>query len=87
MTTSKVQELNIHEYSDEWPLVQLSRAGRLDLDQDIMELGAIVAGARRRPSGITVFRDAQGGFTDIALAAWAFERATALGRGQDWAPE
>jgi ornithine cyclodeaminase len=82
VTTSKVQEMNIHDMRDDWPLVRLTRSGRLTLDS-VAELGDVVAGRVMRPDGITVFRDAQGGFSDIALAALAYERAVALGRGTD----
>jgi ornithine cyclodeaminase/alanine dehydrogenase-like protein (mu-crystallin family) len=82
VTSSKVQEMNIHDIRDDWPMVRLMRAGRLKLE-DVYELGDVVAGRVGRTSGITVFRDAQGGFGDIALAAWSFERAVELGRGID----
>jgi ornithine cyclodeaminase len=82
VTTSKVQEMNIHDMREDWPLVRLTRSGRLTLDS-VAELGDVVAGRIARPDGITVFRDAQGGFSDIALAALAYERAVALGRGTD----
>ncbi len=82
VTTSRVQEMNVHDTSDEWPLVRLTRDGKLDWDC-VVELGDVLAGRVARPEGITVFRDAQGGFSDIALAALAYERAVALGRGTE----
>jgi ornithine cyclodeaminase/alanine dehydrogenase-like protein (mu-crystallin family) len=83
VTTSKVQEMNVHEMDDSWPLVRLTRSGKLSWDA-VIELGEVVTGRVSRPAGICVFREAQGGFGDIALAAWAYERAVALGRGTDW---
>jgi ornithine cyclodeaminase/alanine dehydrogenase-like protein (mu-crystallin family) len=86
ITTSKVQELTIHEYSEDWPIVRATRSGSFRLD-DIVELGTLLSNPVPRPSGITLFRDAQGGFTDIALAAWAYDQARALSRGTEWSPE
>jgi ornithine cyclodeaminase/alanine dehydrogenase-like protein (mu-crystallin family) len=80
VTSSKVQEMNVHEISDDWPLVRLIRAGAVDWHA-VAELGDVLSGQVRVPAGITVFREAQGGFTDVALAAWLYDRAVALGRG------
>ncbi len=80
VTTSRVQEMNIHDIRDDWPLVRLIRSGELKWD-DVLELGDVIARGEPPPVGITVFREAQGGFGDVALAAWAYERARALGRG------
>ena len=85
VTTSKVQEMNIHGMRDTWPLVRLTRSGALDWD-DVLELGDVVAEAAPPPDGISVFREAQGGFSDIALASLAYERALEHGRGTDWDP-
>ena len=82
VTTAKAQEMNVHDSSSDWPLVRLTQDGRLDWDC-VAELGAVLAGRIARPEGITVFRDAQGGFSDVALAALAYERAVALGRGAE----
>jgi ornithine cyclodeaminase/alanine dehydrogenase-like protein (mu-crystallin family) len=83
VTTSKVQEMNVHEISDDWPLVQLMQADGITLDE-IAELSDVMAGRVTVPDGITVFREAQGGYTDIAMAVWLYERAVALGRGVDF---
>lgn len=82
VTTSKVQEMNIHDVSGDWPLVQATRSGRVKWD-DVLEIGQVVANNLPKTAGISVFRDAQGGFGDIALATWAYERAVELGRGTD----
>ncbi|MPZ14869.1 MAG: hypothetical protein GEU73_10690 [Chloroflexi bacterium] len=83
VTTSKIQELNIHEVTDDLPLVRLTRSGALDWES-VAELGEVVSGHVSRPGGLVVFREAQGGFTDIAIAARAYDRAIALGRGTEW---
>lgn len=79
ITTSKVHEMNVGE----WPLVTLIKSEEIGWDT-VAELGEIVAGQRARPRGLTVFREAQGGFSDIALATLATEKAAALGRGVNW---
>ena len=86
VTTSKVQEMNVHALRDEWPLVRLTRSGALDWD-DVMELGSIVANELAPTDGISVLREAQGGFGDVALASLAYERAVERGRGIDWDPQ
>ena len=85
VTTSKVQEMNIHGMRDTWPIVRLTRSGALNWD-DVMEFGDVVADPAPPPGGISVFREAQGGFSDIALASLAYERAIERGRGTDWDP-
>ena len=57
-------------------------AAKLDWDA-VAELGEVVAGKVARPSGISVLREAQGGFGDVALASVAYERALELGRGNE----
>jgi ornithine cyclodeaminase/alanine dehydrogenase-like protein (mu-crystallin family) len=61
-------------------LLRLLSEGRLHW-RDIPELGEVVSGKKGRPSGISVFRESQGGFGDIILAHWLYERAKELGRG------
>jgi hypothetical protein len=82
VTTSKVQEMNIHDVSDDWPLVKAMTFGNVSWD-DVVELGEVVAGDVKPAPGIRVFREAQGGFGDVALAALSYDRAVALGRGTD----
>lgn len=83
VTTSRVHELEAPGSTDEWTLVHLIRSGALAVES-LVELGEVVAGRIKRPDGIAVFREPQGGFTDIALAALAYQRALELGRGTDW---
>ena len=85
VTTSKVQEMNIHGMRDAWPIVRLTRSGALSWD-DVMEFGDVVADPAPPPGGISVFREAQGGFGDVALASLAYDRAVERGRGTEWDP-
>lgn len=80
VTTSRDQELSGNQATDGWTLVRLTRSGRLKAD-DIVELGQVVVGNVEPAAGINVFREPQGGFTDIALASLAYDRAVELGRG------
>ncbi|MEA2639975.1 MAG: hypothetical protein QOF51_1369 [Chloroflexota bacterium] len=84
VTTSLEQELGGPQATDEWTLVRMTRSGALPRER-IVELGEVITGRITPPTGITVFREAQGGFTDIALAALAYDRAVELGRGIAWA--
>ena len=53
--------------------------------RSVLELGQVVAGPQPPDrSGITVFRESQGGFGDTALGAWAYDRARELGLGQEF---
>jgi ornithine cyclodeaminase/alanine dehydrogenase-like protein (mu-crystallin family) len=61
-------------------LLRLVREGKLNW-RNISELGEIVAGKKSRPSGTSVFRESQGGFGDLILAHWLYEKAKELGRG------
>lgn len=81
VTTSRLQEMNPNELSEDWPLVGLVRAGEIDMATDVLELGQVVTGGGDHGPGISLFRDAQGGFGDVALAAHLYESAEALGRG------
>ncbi|MCI0779312.1 MAG: ornithine cyclodeaminase family protein [Chloroflexi bacterium] len=83
VTTSKVQEMSPHEVKDDWPWVRLDRDGSLPWD-DVVELGDVATGRVRRPDGITVLHEANGGFGDMAMAARIYERALELGRGTEW---
>ena len=82
VTTSRDQELAGNQATDEWTLVRLTGDGRLKRE-DIVELGQVVVGNVHPCAGINVFREPQGGFTDIALASLAYDRAVELGRGTE----
>ena len=81
-TTSRDQELSGNQATDAWTLVRLTRSGRLP-PGDLVELGQVVVGNVEPTDGINVFREPQGGFTDIALASLAYDRAVELGRGTE----
>jgi ornithine cyclodeaminase/alanine dehydrogenase-like protein (mu-crystallin family) len=57
--------------------------GRLSWE-DVQELGEVVCGSDAAPDrgGITVFQGSQGGFGELAMAAWLQEEAKRQGIGQ-----
>jgi alanine dehydrogenase len=80
VTTSREQELGGGQASNDWTLVRMTRNGELK-PEDIVELGQVVIGNVPAGRGIRVYREPQGGFTDIALAALAYDRAIEMDRG------
>jgi ornithine cyclodeaminase/alanine dehydrogenase-like protein (mu-crystallin family) len=85
VVTSKAHELGYYDTELDQPLVRLSREGKISWD-GIAELGDVIAGkipVARDSSRSIVFRDSQGGYGDLALAAWAYDEARGRGLGQD----
>jgi ornithine cyclodeaminase/alanine dehydrogenase-like protein (mu-crystallin family) len=83
--TSKTHELGYYDTRLDQPLIRLSRAGTISWDS-VVELGDIIAGEAAPPNrsqSIIVFRDSQGGYGDLALAAWAYEEARKRGLGRE----
>ncbi len=82
--TSKTHELGYYDTRLDQPLIRLSSDGTIAWDS-VVELGDIIAGkvsAPDRSKSIIVFRDSQGGYGDLALAAWAYEEARKRGLGK-----
>ncbi len=82
--TSKAHELDYYDRKLDQPLIRLSNQGTIPWSS-VVELGDIVAGKSAAPAlatSIIVFRDSQGGYGDLALAAWAYEEAKRRGLGQ-----
>jgi len=89
---SRFQEVDSHhpdahpKYAPGGPIYQMAQAGQFDTSS-IVEIGSILNGDIAPISGrevITLFRDSRGGVGDVALAAYAYERARELGRGQEF---
>jgi alanine dehydrogenase len=83
--TSKTHELGYYDTKLDQPLIRLSQNGTISWDS-IAEFGDIVSGKIAVPEksdGIIVFRDSQGGYGDLALAAWAYEEARRRGLGRE----
>ena len=80
---SQEQERNYNDRSAALPLVELTAEGKLSWSR-IAELGELVAGqlpGRTSRDEINIFRESQGGYGDIAFAAWLYEEAKRRGLG------
>ena len=87
--TSKTHELDYYDRKLDQPLIRLSKAGALPWDS-VAEFGDIVAGKSAVPNlaqSIIIFRDSQGGYGDLALAAWVYEESRRRGLGQEISTE
>ena len=87
--TSKTHELGYYDTKLDQPLIRLAKAGTIAWDS-VAEFGDIVAGKVAVPDlarSLIVFRDSQGGYGDLALAAWAYEEARRRGLGQEISTE
>jgi ornithine cyclodeaminase/alanine dehydrogenase-like protein (mu-crystallin family) len=84
--TSKAHELGYYDTKLDQPLIRLTqRENKLAWDS-VVEFGDLVAGKVAVPDlarSIIVFRDSQGGYGDLALAAWCYEEAKRRGLGQE----
>jgi ornithine cyclodeaminase/alanine dehydrogenase-like protein (mu-crystallin family) len=81
---SQEQERNYGDKSAALPLVELAAEGKLSWSR-IAELGELVTGqaiGRANHDEINIFRESQGGYGDMALAAWLYEEAVKRGLGK-----
>ena len=87
--TSKTHELNYYDRKLDQPLIRLSQTKAIAWDA-VVELADMVAGRVPAPElakSIIIFRDSQGGYGDLALAAAAYEEARRRGLGQEISTE
>jgi ornithine cyclodeaminase/alanine dehydrogenase-like protein (mu-crystallin family) len=87
--TSKAHELEYYDTELDQPLIRLSKQGTIPWDS-VVEFGDIIAGKKSAPTpsrSIIVCRDSQGGYGDVALAAWVYEEAVRRGLGQEFDTE
>src|SRR5262245_60633022 len=78
------QERNYQDKSAALPLVELTAQGKLSWSR-IPELGELVTGraiGRANREEINIFRESQGGYGDMAFAAWLYEEAVKRGLGK-----
>ncbi len=81
---SQEQERNYGDRSAALPLVELTAEGKLSWSR-IPELGEVIAGqvpGRGSKDEINIFRESQGGYGDMAFAAWLYEEAKRRGLGK-----
>jgi ornithine cyclodeaminase/alanine dehydrogenase-like protein (mu-crystallin family) len=84
IVSSKEHELGYYDKSLDKPLLRLAAEEKIRWDE-VAELGQIVAqqiAVDAKSDGIYVFRESQGGYSDVALAAGAYEKALKRGLGQ-----
>lgn len=84
VVSSKTHELGYYDTELDRPLIRLSEDEQISW-AEVMELGELVSRDRALEGltdGIAVFRESQGGYSDVALAAFAYEEAVRQGRGQ-----
>jgi ornithine cyclodeaminase/alanine dehydrogenase-like protein (mu-crystallin family) len=87
--TSKTHELGYYDKKLDQPLIRLAQEGKVAWNR-VLEFGDILAGKVLVPDAsksIIVFRDSQGGYGDLALAAWAYKEARKRGLGQEISAE
>jgi alanine dehydrogenase len=87
--TSKTHELNYYDTKLDQPLIRLSEQGAIAWNS-VAEFGDIVAEKIAVPDlarSLIIFRDSQGGFGDLTLAAWVYEEAKRRGLGREISTE
>jgi ornithine cyclodeaminase/alanine dehydrogenase-like protein (mu-crystallin family) len=87
--TSKNHELGYYDTTLDQPLIRLTQQGRVSWD-GVAEFGDLLTGKFTMPDlpgSIAVFRDSQGGYGDLALAAWTYEEAKNRGLGREISTE
>ena len=83
--TSKTHELSYYDTKLDQPLIRLSQEGKLSWD-GVAEFCDVLTGkvaVPDLPRSLIVFRDSQGGYGDLTLAAYAYEEAKRRGLGQE----
>ena len=83
--TSKAHEISYYDAKLDQPLIRLSQSGALAWSA-VVEFADVIAEKMAPPDTsdrIVVFRDSQGGYGDLALAAEAYEEAKRRGLGQE----
>jgi len=83
--TSKTHEREYYDTKLDQPLIRLAQQGKLSWD-GVAEFCDIVAGkvvVPHLPDSLVIFRDSQGGYGDLTLAAYAYEEAKRRGLGQE----
>jgi ornithine cyclodeaminase/alanine dehydrogenase-like protein (mu-crystallin family) len=88
IVTCKEHELGYYDKQLDKPLLRLASEGKINWNE-VAELGQLVAGQLQIEASskdIYVLRESQGGYSDVALAAWVYEEAVRknLGRNFDF---
>jgi ornithine cyclodeaminase/alanine dehydrogenase-like protein (mu-crystallin family) len=82
---AREHEKNYFDQSGPRPIVELVAEGKSSWET-IPELGDLVVGravGRKNPQEITIFKESQGGFGDMAFAQWVYEEAVRRKLGRE----
>ncbi|HEX6512112.1 MAG TPA: hypothetical protein VF157_07440, partial [Chloroflexota bacterium] len=82
VVSSKLHEQGYYDAKLDRPLIRLTDDDTLPWD-GVVELGQLLAGAVQW-QGLPVFRESQGGYSDLALAAYAYQQALDRGLGREF---
>jgi len=86
VVSCKVHELGYYDKELDKPLLRLASQGKVNWNE-VAELGQLVAGQVRveaSSNDIYVLRESQGGYSDVALAAWVYEEAVRKNFGRNF---
>lgn len=86
VVTSKEHELGYYDKELDKPLLRLASEGKINWNE-VAELGQIIAGqihVELNDTAIYVLRESQGGYSDVALAAWVYQEAARQKLGQSF---
>jgi alanine dehydrogenase len=86
VVSCKEHELGYYDKELDKPLLRLASKGTVNWNE-VAELGQLVAGqihVEPNASDIYVLRESQGGYSDVALAAWAYQEAVRQNLGQSF---
>jgi alanine dehydrogenase len=82
---AREHEKNYFDHSGPRPIVELVAEGKTSWEK-VPELGDLIVGrasGRKSPQEITIFKESQGGFGDMAFAKWAYEEAVRKKLGRE----
>ena len=86
VVSCKEHELGYYDKELDKPLLRLASQGTVNWNE-VAELGQLVAGqihVEPTSKDIYVLRESQGGYSDVALAAWAYQEAARQNLGQSF---
>ena len=86
VVTSKEHEQGYYDKELDKPLLRLASVGEINWN-DVAELGQLVAGkihVELTATDIYVLRESQGGYSDVAIAAWVYQEAVRQNLGQSF---
>ena len=84
---AREHEKNYFDHSGSRPILELVAEGKTSWEK-IPELGDLVVGraeGRKSPKEVTIFKESQGGFGDMAFAQWIYEEAVRRKLGREMA--